>query len=134
VVSQQNVEILRRAYEEVAERGVVDTVADLFHEDAVMYGLDEWPEGGGPWRGRNAILGQWGRIEEDLAEQEVAVEELEAHDDWVLAKGVWRVRSRHGLPGEFSAWLAARFRGDKVIEARYFVERPEALKAVGLEE
>jgi ketosteroid isomerase-like protein len=132
-VSEENVEIIRRAYEDVAERGVVGAAADLYDEDAVMYGLEEWPDGGGPWHGRSAILDEWRRLEEDFPQQKVAVEEIQAHGDWVLARGVWRVRSRHGLPAEFSAWHAARFRGDKVIEARYFVERAEALKAVGLE-
>jgi len=133
-VSQENVEIIRRSYAEVKQLGIVGAIADLYDDDAVMYGLEGWPDGEGPWRGRRAILGQWRRIEEDFPEQESFLEEIMAHGDWVIARGVWRVRSRHGLATEFWASQAARVRNGKVVEVRYFADHAAALKAAGLEE
>jgi ketosteroid isomerase-like protein len=132
--SQENVELIRSTTERVNQHGIVGAVADLYDEDAIMYGLEGWPDGAGPWRGREAILAQWRRIEEDFREQEAEVAEISAHEDWVISRTVWRVRSRHGLAADFWVSQAARIRGGKVIEVRYFAHHAEALEAVGLEE
>jgi ketosteroid isomerase-like protein len=132
-VSQENLAVVRRAYDQANERGLVAALADVYDEDAVLHAIDGWPESG-PWRGRDAIIDQWRRIEEDFAEQESLIEAIVAHEDWVLVRNLWRVRSRSGIPGEFRNSIAFRMRDGKVVEARFYWDHADALKAVGLEE
>src|SRR6476469_5464891 len=130
-MTESNVEIIRRAMQRVTEQGVEAAVAELYAEEAVMYGVEGWPEAG-PWHGRSAILDEWRRIGEDFEQQEMLVEEVVARADWVVTRTRWRVRSRSGFPGEVASSLAARMRDGKVVEARFFWDFEDALTAAGI--
>jgi ketosteroid isomerase-like protein len=126
-MSQDNVEILRRVFAQ-ANEGDLESVTAAYAEDAVLYGPEGWPEMG-PWRGREAILGELRRLWEDF-EGDLKIEEIEGRGEWVLVRHLWRVRgNRSGVPGEFRITLAARLRDGEVTEARYFWSHEDALEA-----
>jgi ketosteroid isomerase-like protein len=132
-MSQENVEVLRRCFD-LANDGDLDAVADLYDENAVLHAIEGWPEPG-PWYGRAAILGEFRRLWEDFVEGKLEITEIDDHNDWVLVKGVWHVQGyRSRVGGTFANTLAARLRSGKIVEARYYWDHAEALKAAGLAE
>jgi limonene-1,2-epoxide hydrolase len=126
-----NVEIVRR-FVKLANDRDLDAMAALCDRDAVLYAPDGWPEPG-PWRGLEAFMGQIAHLQADSAEHALSIDEIAAHEDWVLAKHVWYVRGkRSGIETQFHSSGAYRLHAGKIIEVRYYREHADALKAVGL--
>jgi ketosteroid isomerase-like protein len=132
-MSQENVELVRRAYELAKQQGL-EAQVDVYSADAVAYGPERWPEAG-PWRGPAPIRDQLRRLQEDFEEQELVLEEVTDYGEWVLVRDLWRVRgSRSGIAGEFRNSIALRIHNGEVAEVRFYANHAEALKAVGLAE
>jgi ketosteroid isomerase-like protein len=130
-VSQRNLETIRR-YVRLANDRDLDALGALCDRDAVLYAPDGWPEPG-PWHGREAFVDQLRRLQADFSEHTLVVEEITAHEDWVLTTHVWRTRGeRSGIDTEFRNSAAFRLRDGKIVEARYFWDHSDALRAAGL--
>ena len=132
-MSQENVEVVQRLYArwDAADFGSIAAMLDPGVEASAPEG---WPESG-PWQGRDAVLAQMRTVRNNFGDQTIVIEQIETKSDCVvtrhrvLARGI-----RSGLDAEFETSGAFRVHAGKIIEARFFWEHTEALKAVGLEE
>jgi ketosteroid isomerase-like protein len=126
-----NLEIVRRFYELWNAREL-DALASLFDPQAVAYTAEGWPEPG-PWHGRAAITGELRTLQEDFSELTILLEQIDAHQDWVLTRHHTLARGdRSGVEGEFRNSVAFRLRAGKIVEARFFWDHADALRATGL--
>ena len=133
-MSQENVEIVRRAYEAFAAGGVEAVVAS-FAPDAVVYSYPEWA-GPSEYRGHDGLrtlLAEW--IENfDGFELEVCEVREVGPRVLVLGETVGRIRGS-GVPiRQPIGTVWSGFRGGQIGEGRNFLTWREALEAVGLRE
>jgi ketosteroid isomerase-like protein len=131
-MSQENVEIVREAYERAA-RGDFGGFFDPVTEDFVFITSPEVPDAG-TYRGEAAIewIRAWiGSFDELTIE---ATELIDAGDK-VLVGILQKGRSQGSpQPVEGCWWQVATFRGDAISRAQLFSERAQALEAAGLSE
>jgi ketosteroid isomerase-like protein len=136
-VSQENVELVRRAFDALFH-GESEDAARAFHADAVWHNTAEFP---GPLRcdGLPAILDFWVSYSElfkPLAESgKQEVERIVAGEEVVVigvhAVGRW---PKSGIPADVKWAAAIQMRDDKISRVDVHGDLPKALKAVGLEE
>jgi ketosteroid isomerase-like protein len=132
-MSQENVEVVRRALEALAREEMEDAVADLA-PDAEMHDYDipdasvyRGPDGFLKW------LGVWGESWESWRFGELEV--LPASEDRVIALFRMAVRG-HGSGVEIARRDAVAYtlRGGKIVRMEYYNDQRAALEAVGLSE
>jgi ketosteroid isomerase-like protein len=130
-MSQENVEIVRRAFEfEIYGQGAPTEVLALFDPDVVMYPAEEAPE-----YGSSAIRDNFLRWQDAWEKLEVSAEEIIDAGDRVLVTEHHRGRGRGS-----GIYVDARFhkvytlRDGKIVRMDEFTERAEALEAAGLSE
>jgi ketosteroid isomerase-like protein len=134
-MSQENVEIVRRAHEAFNRRDV-----DAFLEDTDPNVVFDWSRAIGPQReilrGRDEVVrfirSWWDAFDESV----VVLDELIDAGDQVVFVFHGRQRGRASgaeVEGRGSV-LVWTFRGGKVVEATLYQTREEALEAVGLSE
>jgi ketosteroid isomerase-like protein len=134
-MSEENVEIVRRAVEEFNERGFdAIGVSDLITDD---FEFHEPPEQPAPRvaRGREQVRKLAGEFDAAWLEHKSEPEEIRAVDaDRVLLVSVERFKGRDGIQVE--APLAAIFtlRDGKIIRWDAFWDKQKALDAAGLQE
>jgi ketosteroid isomerase-like protein len=133
-MSRENVELVRRVYQDTAERGPAAAL-DFFHRDAEWHPPREDPDAT-PRRGREAIsryFGQWLDAWEDFR---IEPESLLDAGDKVVA--VIRITGRgRGSGVEFPELRSAHvftLRESEIVRVQVFYDRDEALEAVGLRE
>lgn len=127
-MSLENMEVVRRLVELWNERDV-DAIAELWEPDGALYA---WPESG-PWHGRDAVMGEIRSLLENVGAQEVTVECIVAHADWVVVRQLWYVPAhRGGITGDVPSSTAVRLRDGKLVECRFYQEHADACKAAGL--
>ena len=133
-MSRQNVERLRQAAE--AFNGG-DRTAFLALCDPEVENIPprDWPESE-PIRGREAVwdfyietTSLWDKRSVEYAEI------MEVGDDKIVAELRQDVQGKaSGVPVEWAFWQVVTFRKGKLAHAEFYIDRMEALKAVGLEE
>ena len=133
-MSRQNVERLRQAAE--AFNGG-DRTAFLALCDPEVENIPprDWPESE-PIRGREAVwdfyietTSLWDKRSVEYAEI------MEVGDDKIVAELRQDVRGKaSGVPVEWAFWQVVTFREGKLAHAEFYIDRTEALKAVGLED
>jgi ketosteroid isomerase-like protein len=133
-MSQENVEIVRRGYEQFVATGRV--VGELASPDFVwdMSNFHGWPEQQAyeGIAGAEAFLRDWAAAWDDW---ELEVEAL--HDAGQKVVGLMRQRGRSksaGMIVDMSFAQVWTFRDGKQTRMEMFSDRDEALKAVGLED
>ena len=133
-MSQENVEIVRRAYEHANTRDVDGFLSYLDPEfelkSAVVSGAE-----GGVYRGERGIR-QW-LADMDESFEELINEPVEFRDldDRVLVFGRIRARGREsGLDLDSPTGWVFTVRDRKLLKAEGFLNRAEALEAAGLQE
>jgi uncharacterized protein len=132
-MSQRNVEIVRRVYEAFSSRNF-DAIVELGRPDV------EWRPyrsdlGGEPLRGIAAVRGYWESLAADWGELQVEAEEFREVGNTVLVFVRTSARGREsGAQAEIHAAHVVTLRDGKVWRHRTYIDRNEALEAVGLRE
>ena len=130
-VSQENVEILRRALPDSAPADVEALFAILdenvkwdyvgaFPEEVTYHGPEEVRE----------FLGQWAGGFDDFGFE--AEEAIDAGDSVVIHLHQWGRGKETGAQVESRTWQVFTFRGGKVVHCRGYSTKTEALEAAGL--
>jgi ketosteroid isomerase-like protein len=134
-MSQENVEIIRRAYER-SNRGELDAWIEYCTDDIDYRAVEGAPDDHGPIHGKDALrayLQDWQDTFDELTSE--PVELIDAGEDNVIA--VIRNSGRAKLSGvETDLTYAALYtlRDGKVARGREYWTREEALEAAGLSE
>jgi ketosteroid isomerase-like protein len=131
-MSQQNVEIVRAAYDAYNARDM-DALRELYDPDAIIVrGLDGWPEPG-PFVGREDVM----RAFENLrgAWDSDTLEDVRLIDagDRVVGRQTWRGTGR-GPELNMDQTVIITLRKGKIFLMEYFWDHTDALEAVGLSE
>jgi ketosteroid isomerase-like protein len=133
-MSQENVEIVRRAFEAFNQGGVEEALP-RFAPDIVLYALPEWP-GPSEYRGHDGIRALMTEWTENFDDFEMEVGETRAVGDRVLmlAETVGRIKSSRVPIRQPFGGLFGDFRNGQIGETRLFLTCREALEAAGLSE
>jgi ketosteroid isomerase-like protein len=131
-MSQENVEIVRAAYE-AWNAGDIDALRDLHHPEVIARYGAAWPEPG-PFVGRDAVVRQIEQLREtwDASEAEPITDFIDASDR-VVAEFIWR-GTGHGPDFAFEGAAVYTMRNGMIFAIEYFGNLAEALEAVGLSE
>ena len=132
-MSQENVEVVRRIYEQL-NRGDVEGVVELCDDDFLM-DMSERVFNPDTYTGHDGIRRFYDGVRDAWASYQWDVEETRITDDTVVAMLHCEGQSREGGPGVDwrVAWLWKLRRG-RAVSVRFYRHRAEALKAAGLQE
>jgi ketosteroid isomerase-like protein len=133
-VSEENLEIVREAFRRF-EASDLEGGIGLWHPDSWITGPAGWPEPG-PFRGRDAVFAQFGRLTADWKEIRVPdVEVVADNGDWIVVTFRWDVRGdRSGAATGANLAAAFRLTEGRISEAHFRWTGREALEAAGLAE
>ena len=123
-----NVDTARAAYEAFG-KGDMDTLREMFADDAEWLTSDELPEGGLN-SGRDAIMENFSRLPDYWSDFSVEPEEfIDAGDD-VVVRGTQRAT---GEGGSFEAPFLhlMRFRDGEITRGEFHSDSAKAVKALG---
>ena len=134
-MSQENVEVLRRAYEAFNRGDREGAAAGFAPEAEYVVTTGQIPGAGGVYRGpegyRRFLESWWGEFDEPGIE----VHELIETGDQVLASLKLRGRGKQsGVETSWDIWQIWTVRDGKVVRGQGFTSREEALEAAGLSE
>ena len=134
-MSQENVEVVRRAFQAFADRGP-DAMAEFWDPDIVWRAAEGAIDDVGEIHGPVAVRRYIQDMIDTFDDLSVVVEELrDVGDDRVLS--IQRLKGRAKLSGietEVRYASTSTVRDGKVVRGREYLSVDEALKAVGLEE
>jgi ketosteroid isomerase-like protein len=131
-MSQENVEIVRAAYDAYNARDM-DAVRELYDPDAIIVrGLDGWPEPG-PFVGREAVVRAFEILRSAWDSDTLEDVRLIDAGDRVVARSTWRGVGR-GPDLDMDHTVIVTLRERKIFLMEYFWDHAEALEAVGLSE
>jgi uncharacterized protein len=132
-MSQENVEAFRRGYEAFA-RGDLDAALELMHPKIEAHDPPEVPDAT-IYRGREAVRRDWEQTSDMFEDFSIDVEEIFDRGDEVVVFLRFRGRGRES-DAEVEAPMAHvwTIRDGKAVRLRQFLNRAEALEAVGLSE
>ena len=131
-MSQENVEIVRRAYAVLAEQGVEAALAftDPEFEATTPPGLASEPD---TYRGHDGVRRWFGSFDGAMEGVRLEGQEFTAVGDKVLVETKLLGRGRTtGIETEQRAFLVWTLREGMVIGVQTFAERGQALEAAGL--
>jgi ketosteroid isomerase-like protein len=136
-MSQENVEIVRKAFDSKGARSFEETAEIYWHPDIVYVEDPRWP-GAATYTGRDAVLACFQAYMEALGSEddmEVSVERV--FDAGRCQVPFVRVKSRastSGLPHEHLWGYVVEVRNERIAYFRAYYEPKEALEAAGLSE
>ncbi len=132
-MSQENVEIVKRLYEESYPTRDIETVRDSVSEDFRFHMRREWP--GRASYGREEMPEIWAELDETYSEYSLVPQEYEHLGDYVLVTLSVSARMRESdVRLEQALYHVMKVQRGKVLEAWGFGDKQEALEAVGLSE
>jgi ketosteroid isomerase-like protein len=132
-MSRENVEIVRRMYEEAETRpeALYEFLDDQIEWDTSALDMAGTPEGRGPDTVRSFFRSWTGAFEEWHFE----ADELMGAGDLVIARiRQWGRGKTSGVTVENSFWQVWTLRDGKAIRANHYREKADALEAAGLTE
>ena len=133
-MSEENAETIRRAYEVWNESGPAAVTEQFWAEDAVYREGPGWPNAG-VYRGRAAALERMEALVDLFGPIEVRLDELiEAGDGRFVACTRMVGEGASDAPYTQSFAVVHRLRDGLIVEADYYLDRAQALEAVGLRE
>jgi ketosteroid isomerase-like protein len=133
-MSQENVEVVRRAYEAWAAADF-ETLFRLIDERAVIRRVPPLPLGSGTYHGHEGLVETSTEWSEDFAEWEMRAEELFDLGDHVLVRVYQRaVGAGSGVPVESHYWFLHALRNGRITRLDMYATEAPARKAAGLSE
>jgi ketosteroid isomerase-like protein len=131
-MSQENVEIVRKAFE-AWNAGDMDAFREFYDPDIIVRPPEGWPEPG-PFVGREAVMGQWEQLREtwDADEVEPIGDFIDAADR-VVVRQAWR-GAGHGPSLNMEMTNVFMVRNGRIVYQEFFWDHAEALVAAGLSE
>ena len=129
-MSQENVEIVRKAFE-AWNAGDMDAFREFYDPDIIVRPPEGWPEPG-PFVGREAVMGQWEQLREtwDADEVEPIGDFVDAADR-VVVRQAWR-GAGHGPSLNMEMTNVFMVRNGRIVYQEFFWDHTEALEAAGL--
>lgn len=132
-MSQDDSDTIRRAYEVWNESGPAAVVEQFWAEDAVYREGPGWPDAG-VYRGRAAALERMQSLIDLLGPIEVRLDDLiDLGDGRFIACTRIVDQGADDAPYTQSFAVVHRLRNGLVVEADYYLDRAQALEAVGLQ-
>ena len=132
-MSQEDADTIRRAYEVWNESGPEALTDQFWAEDAVYREGPGWPNAG-VYRGRAAALARMRSLIGLLGPIEVRLDDLIDVGDGRFVACTSMVGQGADAPYTQSFAVVQRLRDGLVVEADYYLDRAQALQAVGLKE
>jgi ketosteroid isomerase-like protein len=132
-MSQENVEIVRRAIDAFAHRDLDAAVRDNDSEVKVDFSRSHGIEAG-IYRGHQEVRAFWSAFLDAFDRISVSVDEFIECGEHVVVPNRTRFWGREGVEVEAQSTYVVTFRNGRIVEWRLFQARAEALKAVGLAE
>ena len=132
-MSQENLEIVRRATEAFNDSGV-ESLKAYCDPSIRWHTTGEFPDSG-VYEGREGVrrLYMYKELEADLDGVRYEIEEIRGAGDWVVATGRVTGRGRiAGVPFEQPLAFATRLHQGRYVEVRQFVDPTDAYRAAGL--
>jgi len=134
-MSEENVEVVRNSLIAYAERGL-DAVTQFWDADITWRAIEGAPDDVGEMHGREAVrryLQEWIDVFDNVTN--VPEELIDLGDDRVLAMQHATGRAKgSGVETEIRYAVIYTVRGGKVVPGREYIDRNQALEAVGLSE
>ncbi len=133
-MSQENVEIVRRAYE-AFNRGDLDAMVANVAPDSEYVASGAIPGAGGVYRGPEGLTQFISWLREAFDDARVEVDDLIGAGDQVLVSLTNRGRGKQsGVEASWTIWQLWTLRDGKMVRGQGFTSREEALEAAGLRE
>jgi ketosteroid isomerase-like protein len=128
-MSQENVEVVRKFYEDILRGDHVAALASLAPD--VIFTVSQE----GPVRGREAVRAMWERWEADWEEaRPVAEEFIDAGDEVCVTVHEWGRGRGSGIEIDARFFNLVTVRSGKIVRKVEYAERSKALEAAGLRE
>jgi ketosteroid isomerase-like protein len=132
-MSQENVEIVRRATEGFNDSGV-ESLLSYCDPSITWHTTGEFPDSG-VYEGRESVRRGYEEMEADLDRVRYEIEEVRGAGDWVVVTGRMTGLGRiAGVPFERPLAFATRLHKGRYVEVRQFVDPADAYRAAGLAE
>jgi ketosteroid isomerase-like protein len=133
VESERDADVIRRAFAAWNEGGPEAVVDGFWAPDAVYREMPGWPDAG-VFEGRDAVVRRLQHLVELLGPIEVRLDDLVEADDGRLVACVRIPAETPAGEGPYTQSFAVvhRVRDGRIVEADYYLERDQALRAVGL--
>ena len=131
-MSQENVEIVRAAYDAYNARDM-EAFRELYDPDAIIVrALDGWPESG-PFVGRETVVRGFEELRATWDRDTLENVHLIDAGDRIVGRATWRGIGR-GPELNMEQTVVFTVRKGKIFLLEYFWDHAEALEAVGLSE
>ena len=132
-MSQENVEIVRRATEGFNDSGMEALLA-YCDSSITWHATGEFPDSG-VYQGREGVRRAYQEMEADLDDVRYEIEEIQGTGDWVVVTGRMTGRGRNaGVPFERPMAFATRLHKGRYVEVRQFADPTDAYRAARLAE
>jgi ketosteroid isomerase-like protein len=133
-MSEQNVEMIRRAFE-AYERGDLDAAVADIAADCEYIAAGTVPGRIGTYLGPEGYKEFMAWLAEEFSDAHAQVDDLIDAGDAVVVGATLRGKGRQsGIPATFTFWQVWKFADGTVVHGQGFAHKPEALEAAGLSE
>src|SRR6266496_3350654 len=131
-MSQENVEVVRAAYE-TWNAGDMDAFRELYDPEVIMRAIEGWPEPG-PYVGREAVMRWLAQLRETWdADSMELTSDFIAAGDRVAVRFIWHGAGR-GPEANMEMTAVWTVRKGQIFYVEFFWNHAEALEALGLSE
>jgi ketosteroid isomerase-like protein len=132
-MSQENVDVVRRAIDAFLRRDLDATVQDADRDVIVDWSRSPGVQAG-IYRGIDATRDFWSAFLEVFDRMTFVPDEFIERGEYVVVPNLTRLWGRGGVEVEARSAYVVRLRGGHIVEWTLYRERSEALNAVGLED